>query len=89
MTPDQYTRYVKMRESHLNRSAVREHVSEMMPKKMLAGKAKAENKLVRAVQITAKLFVADLVERARLLMERDRLTGAIDPDHIREAYREL
>ena len=36
-----------------------------------------------------KLFVGDVVERARLIMEKRREKGPLCPRHLREAFRQL
>ena len=37
----------------------------------------------------AKMFVGDIIEQARVIMENRREKGAICPRHLREAYRHL
>jgi histone H3/H4 len=42
-----------------------------------------------AVRTAAKMFVGDIVEEARALMDERGETGAIRPWHVREAYAKL
>lgn len=87
---DQYDRYVAMRRSTLKTATVKGAVEALIPPNLLKPHSGGcEAAIVRCVQVTGKLFVRDLVEVGRTVMDERGEAGALRPEHIQEAYRRL
>ncbi|KAL8160762.1 hypothetical protein V2J09_002299 [Rumex salicifolius] len=82
-TEEQMSRYESFRRSKFNKAKmIRLLVS-------ISGSQNIPVKMTIAVSICAKMFVGDLVEKARVVMIERNDSGLIRPCHIREAYRRL
>ncbi|GBG61603.1 hypothetical protein CBR_g22400 [Chara braunii] len=81
-TPDQMSRYECYRRSGFHRANMKRLIQNV------AGCAVSVPMTIVMSGI-AKLFVGDLVETARIVMNERRETGPIRPCHMREAYRRL
>lgn len=89
-TTDQFDRYEAMRRSTLKTASVKGAVESLIPPNLLRPHSGGcEPAIVRVVQVTGKLFVRDLVEYGRTVMEERGEAGALRPEHIQEAYRRL
>ncbi|KAF5190993.1 Transcription initiation factor tfiid subunit [Thalictrum thalictroides] len=55
----------------------------------ITGSPKISVPMTTVVSGIAKMFVGELVETARMVMNERRETGPIRPCHIREAHRRL
>ena len=84
LSPDQQRRYEAYRRSRLNPKDVK----QLMLKQTGPSRKITEPASIVVAGVT-KLFVGDLVERARCIMETRKETGPICPQHLREAYRQL
>ena len=78
----QQDRYEAYRRSHLREGTVRKVMSAVTSLNM------PKNTMV-AVKGAAKLFVGELIEEARTVMDEQDEAGPIRPWHVREAYRRL
>ncbi|KAI8099018.1 hTAFII28-like protein conserved region-domain-containing protein [Halteromyces radiatus] len=79
-TEDQLQRYEAYRRSALNRTNVKRLVSQVMNQQ-------CSQTMAFVVAGFAKVYVGEIVEKAREVMEEWGQSGAIRPDHIREAHR--
>ena len=82
LTPDQQRRYEAFRRSRLHPDDVRDIMKALSSRKVTKPAA-------IVVAGLTKLFVGDVVERARLIMEKRREKGPLCPRHLREAFRQL
>jgi len=78
----QQDRYEAYRRSALKDASVRKVMASVTPLNI------NKHTLV-AVKGAAKLYVGELVEEARTVMDEQGETGVIRPWHVREAYRRL
>jgi len=79
-TEDQHDRYVQYRRSALNKNTVRrfvQHATGVNPSANVA----------LVIASFSKLFVGEMVEKARSIQAARGDTGPLAPDHLREAYR--
>uniref|UniRef100_A0A6T7UYC1 TAFII28-like protein domain-containing protein n=1 Tax=Pyramimonas obovata TaxID=1411642 RepID=A0A6T7UYC1_9CHLO len=83
LTPDQMDRYECFRRSALQRASVK----RLMQSVMQSGTVSLPMTIVMA-GIT-KLFVGDLVEGGKAVMEERKETGPLRPVHVREAFRRI
>ena len=84
LSPDQQRRYEAYRRSRLHPTDVR----HLMLNQMGPSRKVTEPASIVVAGLT-KLFVGDIVERARVIMEKRKEKGPICPQHLREAYRQL
>ncbi|KAI9306976.1 hTAFII28-like protein conserved region-domain-containing protein [Cunninghamella echinulata] len=77
---DQLQRYEAYRRSALNRNNVKRLVSQVMNQQ-------CSQTMAFVVAGFAKVYVGEIIEKARQVMEEAGDTGTIRPDHIREAHR--
>ncbi|KAJ7496734.1 hTAFII28-like protein conserved region-domain-containing protein [Mycena latifolia] len=80
LTPLQYERFEAYRRQPLSKQAVRKVIQQTVGMQVS----------LQVAQIVAgfsKVFVGEMVERARAVQERRGETGPLSPDHLREAYR--
>ncbi|KAI8336699.1 hTAFII28-like protein conserved region-domain-containing protein [Chlamydoabsidia padenii] len=77
---DQLHRYEAYRRSALNRTNVKRLVSQVMNQQ-------CSQTMAFVVAGFSKVYVGEIVEKAREVMEEWGQTGAIRPEHIREAHR--
>ncbi|PPS17452.1 hypothetical protein GOBAR_AA03130 [Gossypium barbadense] len=82
-TEDQMSRYESFRRSALQRSNMRRLLVS------ITGSQKISLPMTIVVCGIAKMFVGELVEKARIVMTERKESGPIRPCHIREAYRRL
>ena len=97
-SPDQYDRYEAYRRNALPKQAVRRVIdfSSSAPcfscsfiqviQQSLGAQVSAP--VAQIVAGFAKVFVGEMVEKARNAQERRGETGPLAPDHLREAYRQ-
>mmetsp|Transcript_44013 Transcript_44013/g.71626 ORF Transcript_44013/g.71626 Transcript_44013/m.71626 type:complete len:224 (-) Transcript_44013:253-924(-) len=81
-TPEQTQRYECYRRSQLPRA----YVKKIM---LAAGASQVNTKMAIVMSGIAKVFVGEVVERARAMMDEKKEKGPVRPEHIREAYRQL
>ncbi|KAJ3118550.1 transcription initiation factor TFIID subunit 11 [Nowakowskiella sp. JEL0407] len=79
MSEEETRRYEIYRRSHLPKAAVKKYVQSQI------GAVPAQVPII--VAGAGKLFVGDIVENAKEVMRDWGHTGAIRPEHVREAYR--
>ena len=84
LSPDQQRRYEAYRRSRLHPTDVR----HLMLNQTGSSRKVTEPASIVVAGLT-KLFVGDIVERARVIMEKRKEKGPICPQHLREAYRQL
>lgn len=82
-TEEQMSRYESFRRSGFQKSNMRRLLTS------ITGNPKISMPVTIVVSGIAKMFVGDLVETARAVMNERKETGPIRPCHIREAYRRL
>jgi transcription initiation factor TFIID subunit 11 len=83
LTPTQNKRYENYKRSRFLKSKMKSIMSQYIP-----GVSINESMGVVMCGIS-KLFVGDLVEYSKIIMRENNEEGAIQPHHIREAYRRL
>ncbi|KAG8925489.1 hypothetical protein FRC02_009629 [Tulasnella sp. 418] len=79
-TPEQHDRYDQYRRSAINKNTVRKFINHTL----------GTNPSMNVAQVVAgfsKVFVGEMVERARAIQALKGDTGPLAPDHLREAYR--
>jgi transcription initiation factor TFIID subunit 11 len=81
-TPEQMDRYEVYRRSSFPKAAIKRLMAQ------ISGSTVSLPSVIVMSGIT-KIFVGELVETARSIMEEWGDTGAIRPEHLREAYRRL
>ncbi|KAJ1563817.1 transcription initiation factor TFIID subunit 11 [Nowakowskiella sp. JEL0078] len=79
MNEEQTKRYETYRRSHLPKASVKKHIQSII------GTVPPQVPII--VAGAGKLFVGDIVERAKEVMDDWGHFGPIRPEHIREAYR--
>lgn len=82
--PKQLQRYEQYRRSDLKKEKVKKLLTALNP-----ALAKSSDPFLIAVKGLAKLFVGDIVEAAIDVRKQNGETGALQPKHLREAYRRL
>ncbi|KAI0028920.1 TAFII28-domain-containing protein, partial [Vararia minispora EC-137] len=78
-TPEQYDRFEAYRRHALPKQAVRKVVQQGLGHQV-------STPVAQIVAGFSKVFVGEIVEKARAVQERRGETGALSPDHLREAY---
>jgi len=79
-TPEQYDRYEAFRRNALPKQAVRKVIQQALGQQVSAPVA-------QVVAGVAKVFVGEIMEKARTVQEERGEIGPLSPDHLREAYR--
>ncbi|KAJ7188882.1 TAFII28-domain-containing protein [Mycena filopes] len=79
-TPLQYERFEAYRRHALPKTAVRKVIQQTVGMQV-------SPPVAQIVAGFAKVFVGEMVEKARAVQERRGETGPLSPDHLREAYR--
>ncbi|KAF7297923.1 TAFII28 domain-containing protein [Mycena chlorophos] len=79
-TPEQYERFEAYRRHALPKQAVRKVIQQTVGMQV-------SPPVAQIVAGFAKVFVGEMVEKARAVQERRGETGPLTPDHLREAYR--
>ena len=84
LSPDQQRRYEAYRRSRVDPKDIK----TLMIKTTGTSRQVSTPGAIVVAGLT-KLFVGDIVERARVIMQKRKETGPICPQHLREAYRQL
>ncbi|TFK25908.1 TAFII28-domain-containing protein [Coprinopsis marcescibilis] len=79
-TPDQYDRFEAYRRHTLNKQAVRKVIQQTLG-------VQVSQPVAQIIAGVSKVFVGEIVEKAREVQARRGETGPLSPDHLREAYR--
>ncbi|KAI9099838.1 hTAFII28-like protein conserved region-domain-containing protein [Phlyctochytrium arcticum] len=79
-TPEQQQRYEVFRRAHFQKGAMKKVLQTVL------GQNVTESSAI-VVAGAAKLFVGEMTEKAREIMEERKESGPIRPEHLREAYR--
>ncbi|KAF9071567.1 hTAFII28-like protein conserved region-domain-containing protein [Rhodocollybia butyracea] len=79
-SPDQYERFEAYRRHALPKQAVRKVIQQINGQQV-------SQPVAQIVAGFAKVFVGEIVEKARQVQARRGETGPLSPDHLREAYR--
>ncbi|TFK63950.1 TAFII28-domain-containing protein [Pluteus cervinus] len=79
-SPAQYERFEAYRRHALPKQAVRKVIQQTTGQQV-------SQPVAQIVAGFAKVFVGEIVERARAVQARRRERGPLTPDHLREAYR--
>jgi transcription initiation factor TFIID subunit 11 len=79
-SPAQYDRFEAYRRHALPKQAVRKVIQQTLGQQV-------SQPVAQIVAGFAKVFVGEIVEKARAVQERRGETGPLSPDHLREAYR--
>ncbi|KAK7049304.1 transcription initiation factor TFIID subunit 11 [Paramarasmius palmivorus] len=80
LSPEQYDRFEAYRRHALPKQAVRKVIQQTVG-------AQVSQPVAQIVAGFAKVFVGEIVEKARAVQARRGETGPLSPDHLREAYR--
>ncbi|KAJ7099447.1 hTAFII28-like protein conserved region-domain-containing protein [Mycena belliarum] len=80
LTPVQYERFEAYRRAALSKQSVRKVIQQTVG-------AQVSVQVAQIVAGFSKVFVGEMVEKARAVQERRGETGPLSPDHLREAYR--
>ena len=84
LSPNQQRRYEAYRRSRISP----EDIKELMLNSVGSSRHITTPAAIVVAGLT-KLFVGDIVERARVIMQKRKETGPICPQHLRESYRQL
>ncbi|KAH9923798.1 TAFII28-domain-containing protein [Amylocystis lapponica] len=79
-SPAQYDRFEAYRRHALPKAAVRKVIQQTLGQQ-------ASQPVAQVVAGFAKVFVGEIIEKARAVQERRGEHGPLAPDHLREAYR--
>ncbi|KAG6829236.1 hypothetical protein H0H92_005238 [Tricholoma furcatifolium] len=79
-SPAQYDRFEAYRRHALPKAAVRKVIQQTLGQQV-------SQPVAQIVAGFAKVFVGEMVERARAVQARRGESGPLSPDHLREAYR--
>ncbi|EGN97437.1 hypothetical protein SERLA73DRAFT_124140 [Serpula lacrymans var. lacrymans S7.3] len=79
-SPAQYDRFEAYRRHALPKQAVRRVIQQTIGQQV-------SQPVAQIVAGFAKVFVGEIVEKARAVQARRGETGPLSPDHLREAYR--
>ncbi|KAJ7581392.1 TAFII28-domain-containing protein [Mycena floridula] len=79
-SPAQYDRFEAYRRHALPKQGVRKVVSQLTGQNV-------SGPVAQIIAGFSKVFVGEIVEKARAVQARRRETGPLSPDHLREAYR--
>ncbi|KAH9961736.1 hTAFII28-like protein conserved region-domain-containing protein [Russula dissimulans] len=79
-TPEQYERFEAYRRHALPKQAVRKVIQQSLGQQV-------SMPVAQIVAGFTKVFVGEIVEKARAVQERRGEKGPLSPDHLREAYR--
>ncbi|KAJ3999774.1 TAFII28-domain-containing protein [Lentinula boryana] len=79
-SPDQYDRFEAYRRHALPKQAVRKVIQQVTGQQ-------ASQPVAQIVAGFSKVFVGEIVEKARQVQARRGEVGPLSPDHLREAYR--
>ncbi|TFK51575.1 TAFII28-domain-containing protein [Heliocybe sulcata] len=79
-TPEQYDRFEAYRRHALPKQAVRKVVQQALGQQV-------SQPIAQIIAGFSKVFVGEVVEKARAVQSRRGENGPLSPDHLREAYR--
>jgi len=79
-TPDQHARFEAYRRSALNKNSVKKVIQSTTGQQV-------SPPVAQVVAGIAKMFVGEIVEKAREIQERQGQSGSLAPEHLRAAYR--
>ncbi|EJD38350.1 TAFII28-domain-containing protein, partial [Auricularia subglabra TFB-10046 SS5] len=79
-SPLQRERYESYRRSYFNKQAVRRLIHQSLG-------LTVSPQVAQVVAGFSKVFVGEIIEKARQVQTQRRETGPLSPDHLREAYR--
>ncbi|EAU83511.2 TAF11 [Coprinopsis cinerea okayama7 len=79
-TPEQYDRFEAYRRHLLPKQAVRKVIQQTLGQQV-------SQPVAQIIAGFSKVFVGEMVEKARQVQARRGETGPLSPDHLREAYR--
>jgi len=79
-SPEQYDRFEAYRRHALPKQAVRKVIQQTLGQQV-------SQPVAQIVAGFSKVFVGEIVEKARKVQERRGEKGPLSPDHLREAYR--
>jgi len=79
-TPEQYERFEAYRRHALPKQAVRKVIQQSLGQQV-------SMPVAQVVAGFTKVFVGEIVEKARAVQARRGEKGPLTPDHLREAYR--
>ncbi|KAG6840414.1 hypothetical protein C0991_006885 [Blastosporella zonata] len=79
-SPAQYERFEAYRRHALPKAAVRKVIQQTLGQQV-------SQPVAQIVAGFAKVFVGEIVEKARAVQSRRGESGPLSPDHLREAYR--
>ncbi|KAK2464956.1 hypothetical protein APHAL10511_003032 [Amanita phalloides] len=79
-SPAQYDRFEAYRRHALPKQAVRKVIQQMVGQQV-------SQPVAQIVAGFAKVFIGEIIEKARYVQARRGETGPLSPDHLREAYR--
>ncbi|KZT38384.1 TAFII28-domain-containing protein [Sistotremastrum suecicum HHB10207 ss-3] len=77
---EQHNRFEAYRRSALNKGTMRKVIQSLTGQQV-------SQPVAQAVAGFSKVFVGEIIERARQAQARSGQTGPLSPDHLREAYR--
>ncbi|KAK7469329.1 transcription initiation factor TFIID subunit 11 [Stygiomarasmius scandens] len=80
LSPDQYERFEAYRRHALPKQAVRKVIQQTLGQQV-------SQPVAQIVAGFSKVFVGEIIEKARKVQARRGETGPLSPDHLREAYR--
>ncbi|KAH8104324.1 TAFII28-domain-containing protein [Phellopilus nigrolimitatus] len=78
---EQYDRYEAYRRNTLPKQAVRRVIQQTLGQQV-------STPVAQVVAGFGKVFVGEIVEKARRVQQSRGESGPLSPDHLREAYRE-
>ncbi|EPQ53281.1 TAFII28-domain-containing protein [Gloeophyllum trabeum ATCC 11539] len=79
-TPEQYDRFEAYRRHALPKQAVRKVVQQALGQQV-------SQPIAQIIAGFSKVFVGEIIEKARAVQSRRGESGPLSPDHLREAYR--
>ncbi|RXW20503.1 hypothetical protein EST38_g5357 [Candolleomyces aberdarensis] len=79
-SPEQYDRFEAYRRHALPKQAVRKVIQQTLGQQV-------SMPVAQIIAGFSKVFVGEMVEKARTVQARRGETGPLSPDHLREAYR--
>ena len=77
---EQSARYAAYRRTNLNKAAIKKLANQVLNQSI-------GNNVTIVIAGLAKVFVGEIVEKAREIQARCGHTGPLTPDHLRDAYR--
>ena len=88
-TPEQHRRYEHYRRSHFDRKNIAQMVNTVAQEKTGDPSTSVSHETGVTMAGVTKLFVGEVIEGARVVMEERSEKGPIHPRHIQESYQRL